>query len=290
MKQLVLSLFLVSLLSIAVASAAGPKFSFSSPTPVPKVSLFDEEVRFNTAHEISQWDENLEDLYTEKNNQLCFPAALTHRVIYDSTTRSPLLTKLFKAKDLDGDGKSTSLDWVRHFTKECKVNLKKDGIFSDAAVDCIRNYYVSSGYENTSVKFFGFHADENDTVGALKVKTLRKALSVNKGVILLIGFYKKDKKSQTYVRTRGHYVNAYGYQHNEAWAENKINLWIVNPENDYQHRALDDRQDLVTLRAVDKADKDLYLASPRYVLENDTTVQKLKGEVPLVEDAIIFGI
>ena len=255
---------------------------------------FDESFNFQPGLDFYQEATELKDLSGLNGNELCWPTALTHRIMYQRELRKNPFPKLLLSGDLNHDGKVDFLDQIRYFAEPQNCNTQKDsGTSIENALSCTRNYYKDSGYQPW-VYIIGAHAEDwpkdaakKDFVRPVNVSDLRKYLSSDLGVIMLIGWYEEDRKEKTWKWSGGHFFNVYGYDYDESWEEDRILLKIVNPDVDYKKRSASQMFDSIEMSKFVKKPEFNYPAGLSYKLHGLGFGGKSSA---FVEDIIVFTL
>ena len=215
----------------------------SSQSPA-SAQAYDDQVDHTVDLVYYKGDSRLFDLFSSAaDSQLCWPAAMSYSMEYLRAYHQPAASNL--PVPSPGDEAARSAGDIRYFTGLCKTSLQV-GTTVPQAVACLESHMKAGGY-TPSVQVTGLDAKwaaggdyypASMPVALRPVSTddVRTDLKADLGVILLIGFYSYDTNTNTWHRTRGHFLTVTGYEYMNSWATNQITLTVVNPATDYVHR------------------------------------------------------
>jgi hypothetical protein len=200
---------------------------------------FDESVRRAVGFQVFQYDPKLKQLFGGRGaDSACWPSALAHRMIYFQRYRSPALPKLHLNNE--------PLSNVEIFARACHTNLNGGGTAQKYKVPCIQEFLRKSGYEG-GVYEIGVSSAESEFRRPVRVSDLLEAIRKDAGVILHVGWLRFDSKRHAWVEKGSHSLNAYGFDYNRSWNEDRVRLQVSNPSVDYSSRPADQMYDLVEL-------------------------------------------
>lgn len=174
---------------------------------------FDQSLTPPIDFQIRQFDPKLKNLFGDDSaNMLCWPSSLAHRMAYLKTQMN--LTKLkLKSDPVDNVGKFVSL---------CRTSVN-GGTSQKRKLPCIRAAFKEAGYK---VDAFSIGPD-GENKRAVEVKDLLENLKTGHSVILHVAWMKGNEERGS------HSVNAYGFDYNNSWGNDRIVLKINNPGEDY---------------------------------------------------------
>jgi hypothetical protein len=67
----------------------------------------------------------------------------------------------------------------------------------------------------------------------VELADIRDAIDSGSPVLLEVAWFKFDEVTKTWTHDSGHYVGVYGYDYDEMWDENMIQVKVINPETTY---------------------------------------------------------
>ena len=221
-------LFLISL-GFGQVFAASESFNFQ-----PGINLFTESVA-------------LTDIMGSKGSQLCAPIAITHAFNFLKYKHSPAFSSL----NLTGSYQSQ----IRSFYQKCGTD-KNNGTQYPRALSCMRKFIEDSGY-SAWVYMVGPDASIvppgsslSDIQRAVSIDDIRYYVSNSAAVIMTIGWYKLNPATRVFERESGHFINIYGYDHQEQDGQNHVTLKVVNSLVNYQGRAPSEMFDTLAMKRV----------------------------------------
>lgn len=245
----IFSFVLVILLSFSAVAA--PSFwntDLEGVASIPYANDFDESVNFQPGLNLYTEAAQLTDLYGTKGSQLCAPNSFTHLSYYLRASH-PSHFNLAPAPDMDNDGTSdTFKDQIRYFFQLCSTD-RENGTYYQKGLECVRTYITNSGYTPWAYMIGSHSRDGDGTLTAVTPDILRYYLAGGVGVVMMIGWYKKNAQG-AYERTSGHFFNIYGYDYNTAWGTEKITLKAVNSWINYTGRDRTQMYDDITMTKI----------------------------------------
>jgi hypothetical protein len=251
---------------------------------------FAESVNHAPPFQIYQNDPDLKELLEGKGgNNLCFPSALAHRIFYDQNYAHPPL-KNFSLSTTSGhlDIKAA----VQTFAKLCHTGFVK-GTPQNAKVACITQYFEQKGYHpqvfavGKAARGTPASPGAHNEFRPVQISDLRKYISQDYGVILHVGWLKFDPIQQAWVESGSHSLNAYGYDYDPSWGEDRIVLKVANPSINYSKRASPQYYDSVVISGLNRK------PGVRYPSMVNLTVRgpgfDNSKRLPVLEDLFVFS-
>jgi len=116
------------------------------------------------------------------------------------------------------------------------INTRNGGSSANQICNGVYSYLHQCGYKNAQIKYRGWRLVRYRFYDGTEVPTMewiKKVISENNGVWLNIGWYRYNKKNDTYTREGGHWVTLVGYGHDNK-GSNPNALIIHDP--DTRHR------------------------------------------------------
>lgn len=220
---------------------------------------------------VDQYDDGLRDLFTPTgSSNLCFPSALATSLINQYRLHPNLRDKL---KRLGFDPGTMTIDanaLVRNIF-DCSKTKIASGTNTYNAVNCLKDLSTDMGLEMDVRLIYKPELDPARLPQGLepearfpKPADIKLALDQGFEVIAMIDFHDLTAE-KTWKFTSGHYVNVYGYAHQEKWSEDQYLLYITDPAEEYRKRS---RKPVYDQILIDLLPKDLYvgdLYSPYYI-------------------------
>ena len=225
----------------------------SALEPQTDAEIFDESVVFAPNFAVNQNDPALSDLFTKNGvSNLCFPTALTEDLIYLYAYHQPAFNEL-RLAGLSSNGRSIDPNaLIRQLASSCKTD-PVNGTVAQDAINCVAELLTQSGYNLGATQLIS----PFDTNSALPIATrdvtiadIRGTLKTGIPILLEFAWYKYDPASHTWARDSGHYISAFGYDYDESWGENQIQLKVINPETNYGPSRQNSNWDTITLTRV----------------------------------------
>ena len=208
----------------------------SAVEPLSDSLVYDESALFAPSFGVNQNDPSLADLFG-KNGQssLCVPTSIAEALIYlYGKANSPFNHLLLNGLSSD----HSSIDpnaLVRQMALACKTDLN-NGTSALNDFHCISSMITNSGYGMGNTQFI----DPFDTDSSLPLQTrivtisdIREALKAGDPVLLEVSWYQFNAVTGRWTRTGGHHIGVYGYDYNNSWGEDQIQVKVINPEHTY---------------------------------------------------------
>jgi hypothetical protein len=239
----------------AHADAAGSQASLDLTQPAPDqpatdAEIFDESVLFAPNFGLGQNDPTLSDLFGPSGgSNLCFPTALAQNSIYLYAYATPRLGAL-RLSGLSSDGHTIDANaLIRQLAAACHTD-PANGTSPANAIGCVATLITSSGYSLGDTQLISpFNQDTTLPIASREVtiRDIRTALATRTPLLIEVAWFKFDPAGKTWIRKSGHYVTAFGYDYNQAWGEDQIQLKVVNPETHYSNSRQNAIFDTVTV-------------------------------------------
>jgi hypothetical protein len=241
----------------------------ASPQARTDAEVFDESVLFAPDFAINQNDPALFDLFDPKgDSNLCFPASLAEDLVYLIGYHQPKFSKLLLA-GLSANGQSIEPNaLIRQLTSLCKTDASL-GTFSQDALRCALSVLSQSGYGSGSTQLIS-PFDQNSALPIISrevtIKDIRDALKAGTPVLLELSWFGYDSNTHQWSSDEGHYIGVYGYDYDESWGENEIQLKVINPEMNYGSSRTSAFWDTVTVERVSLQAGITYPANRPFIL------------------------
>ncbi len=253
-------------------------------------SALAESVNFAPPFQIYQKDPQLGELLPSNgNSSLCWPSSLAHRMFYfQKYYNHPLSNLNLRTKSQSLDIKSA----VQTFVNACHTDIDH-GTKQSEKVACITDYFEQHGYHpkvfsiGKASRGVSASSGSHNEYRQIQISDLRKYISQNYGVILHVGWMKYDSRKHTWVESGSHSLNAYGYDYDPSWGEDKIVLKVVNPLIDYSKRDTSEYYDSVTVSALERKPGEIYPEMVGYSIRGPGFNRTDKQ--PMLEDLFLFS-
>ena len=191
---------------------------------------FDESVNHAPPFQIYQYDKNLDEIFQKKNiGSLCWPSSVAHRMMYYQKYHQPPLSDLAIPSISEG---------VRTFVDLCHTSLSQ-GTSQNAKIACIVAFLQKHGYQPLAFSIGKASRGVPASPGAhnqlrpVQISDFRTYIGLNYGVILHVGWLKFDRRKRAWIESGSHSLNAYGYDYNKNWGDDRIVLKVANPGMNY---------------------------------------------------------
>jgi len=218
--------------------------------PLTDSAVFDESVVFSPNFAINQNDPQLSDLFDSNGkSNLCFPTSLAETLIYLYGYHTPPLSSLLLS-GLSTDQKSIDPNILVHqLSSICKTS-PSNGTFGIDGLKCALSILSQSGYsagKTTLISPFNQDSTLPIQTRPVTIGDIREAIKSGDPVLLEAAWFSFDPKTKQWTRANGHYISVFGYDYNNSWGENQIQLKIINPETNYGSSRQNALWDTVTL-------------------------------------------
>ena len=238
-KSIVFLFTTLSILSTSVAQStnANSPIDLKAPAgelPSADITVFDESVSFVPNFAIDQKDPALSDLFGTNGSELCFPTSLATALIYLQAYGHPTVSLPLAGLSADG----TSIDpniLVRNLAQACQTNTQT-GTNPLNGLRCLLALQTQGGIGAGHTSMIDpFDTDPTLPLQSrdVKIADLRSALSARHPVLLEVGWFDYDPSTQVFKRHGGHFATVFGYNYDNSWGEDQIQLKIINPLTSY---------------------------------------------------------
>jgi hypothetical protein len=237
-----------------------------APEPATDAEVFDESVIFAPNFGVNQNDPALSDLFSKAGlSNLCFPTTLAEDLIFLKGFSNPKFASLQLA-GTSQDGKTVDPNaLIRQLAKDCKTNAET-GTFDFDGLNCALalagNAQLISPFDQSPA---GLNPPLPIETRQVKIEDIRNTLKRGVPAILEVAWFKFDAPTRTWIRDSGHYVGVYGYDYDNSWGENQIQLKIINPEMNYGTSRQYAQFDTVTIERVSPQPGIIYPANRPFI-------------------------
>jgi hypothetical protein len=237
--------------------------------------LFQEAFNYPLKFTVFQKDQKLNDLFTSQGtSNLCGPTTLANLISFQKYSAPNALPNLITVSD---PATQDYTQQVREFAKRCGTD-RDHGTPVVNMHRCLAQYYNDSGYSQNHVVVIGPDVavtEDPTAVRNVSYDDIRNNLEAGHPVILEIGWYQFESPTKKWVRKNGHYVLVTGYDFDPSFNNQLMLLKIVNPEQDYSQRAVDQKWDSVAMIRIPKKSDVIYPGSD-FVLDGSNFRGALK--------------
>jgi hypothetical protein len=197
---------------------------------------FDESVSFAPNFALNQNDPALSDLFNKEGySNLCFPTALAEDLIYLQAYHPHKFASL-KLAGLSSD--SSSIDpnaLIRQLVGLCHTDSEKGTLTLDK-LSCALSMLSNSGYRaGNTLLVSPFHRSNNLPIASREVtiKDMRIILKSGLPFVMEAGWFRFDAEKKQWVKNGAHSFSVFGYNYNQKWGDDQIELKVINPEGNY---------------------------------------------------------
>lgn len=172
---------------------------------------------------------------------------------------------------------------VRKFAELCHTS-STGGTSQRAKVPCIERYLESSGYHGQA---FVIGLSAKGSPSSPSIADFRKYLKADYGVILHVGWFKFDPRLRAWRESGSHSLNAYGFDYDHRWGDEKILLKVANPGVNYLARKDKSFFDTVTLSQLKRKPGVKYPSQAKWVVRGPGFANSKR--LPILEDVFVFS-
>lgn len=181
---------------------------------------------------------------------------------------------------------------IQTFVDLCHTDIEH-GTPQTEKVACITDYFREHGYQakvfsiGKAARGVDASPGSHNEYRPIQIADLRKYLSQDYGVILHVGWLKYNEKKRAWVESGSHSLNAYGYDYDPSWGEDKIILKVANPLVNYANRNPNQYFDSVVVSALERR--------PGVIYPQMTTLQvrgpgfNQNNRLPVLKDLFVFS-
>ena len=119
---------------------------------------------------------------------------------------------------------------VRKFVGLCRTSAQ-GGTSQSRKLPCIEEFLSENGFKSNTQTLGAFSQTRGVEIG-----DLRNFLKRDAAVILHVAWIKFDSKKNKWISSGSHSLNAYGYDYEKTWGNDKIILKVSNPGMNYSGR------------------------------------------------------
>ena len=260
------------------------------PTAANSIERFDESVNHAPPFQIYQNDTQLRELLPAKGgSSLCWPSSVAHRMYYFQKYRHPALSNFSLPTT---SGRLDLAEAVKIFVRLCHTSTS-GGTPQSAKIPCIIRYFQENGYHpiafavGKSATGVAASTGAHNELRPVQISDLRKYIALDYGVILHVGWLKFDPRRKSWVESGSHSLNAYGYDYDKKWGDERIILKVSNPAINYSARAESVFFDAITVSALNREPGIAY--PPMVSLSISGPGFDKPGRLAVINDLFVFS-